>query len=85
MEVRTRLARLIQSDEPPPHFDTTLISLLSGCSLLSAVFSEGQIEGRSARIELIAGSDPVGREVAEASRQMIEALMLAPSATSTPF
>ena len=85
VEVRTRLARLIQSDEPPPHFDATLISLLSGCSLLSAVFSEGQIEGRSARIESIAGSDPVGREVAEASRQMIEALMLAQSATSTPF
>ena len=85
VEVRTRLARLIQSDEPPPHFDATLISLLSGCSLLSAVFSEGQIGGRSARIEAIADSDPVGREVAEASRQLIKALMLAQSATSTPF
>ena len=85
VEVRTRLALLIQSDEPPPHFDATLISLLRGCSLLSAVFSEGQLEGRSARIEAIADSDRVGHGVAEASRQMIEALMLAQSASSTPF
>lgn len=85
VEVRTRLARLIQSDEPPPHFDATLISLLRGCSLLQAVFSEGQLEGRAERIESIADSDPVGREVAEASHQMIKALMMAQSTTATPY
>jgi hypothetical protein len=85
VEVRTRLARLIQGDEPPPHFDATLISLLNGCSLLFAVFSEGQLEGRADRIASIADSDPVGREVAEAMRQIIEALMLAQSTTATPF
>lgn len=85
LEVRTRLARLIQGEEAPPHFDATLISLLKGCSLLQAVFSEDQLEGRADRIESIADSDPVGREVAEASRLMIEALMLAQSTTVTPF
>jgi hypothetical protein len=85
VEVRTRLARLIQSDEPPAHFDATLISLLSGCSLLSGVFSEDQLDGRADRIASIADSDPVGREVAAATRQIIEALMLAHSTTATPF
>lgn len=85
VEVRTRLAQLIQSDEAPPHFDATLISLLSGCLLLSSVFSDGQLEGRSDRIASIADSDPVGHEVAAATRQIIEALMLAQSTTATPF
>ena len=84
-EVRTRLARLIQGDEAPPHFDATLISLLNGCVLLSSVFSAGQLEGRADRIASIADSDPVGREVAAAIRQIIEALMLAQSTTATPF
>jgi hypothetical protein len=85
VEVRTRLGRLIQGDEAPPHFDATLISLLNGCSILSSVFTEGQLEGRSDRIQAIANSDPVGREVAESLRQMIEALMMAQSTTATPF
>ena len=85
VEVRTRLAKLIQGDEAPPHFDATLISILSGCSLLSSVFSECQLEGRADRIASIADSDPVGREVAEATRQIIESLMLAQSTTATPY
>jgi hypothetical protein len=85
VEVRTRLANLIRGEEIPPHFDATLISLLSGCSLLASIFSNGELEGRSERIESIANSDPVGREVAAASRQMIEALMMAQSTSATPF
>jgi hypothetical protein len=85
VEVRTRLSQLIQSDKVPPHFDATLISLLNGCMLLSGFFSDGQLEGRSDRIASIADSDPVGREVAAATRQIIEALMLAQSTTATPF
>jgi len=85
VEVRTRLSRLIQSDEAPTHFDATLVSLLSGCSLLSGVFSEDQLEGRADRIASIADSDPVGREVAATTRQIIEVLMLAQSTTATPF
>jgi hypothetical protein len=30
IEVKTRLARLIQGEEMPSHFDATLISLLEG-------------------------------------------------------
>ena len=85
VEVRTRLAHLIQGDDEPPHFDATLISLLKGCALLSAVFSESQLEGRADRIASIADSDPVGREVAAAIHHIIEALMLAQSTTDTPF
>ena len=85
VEVRTRLARLIQGEETPPHFDATLISLLSGCNLLSAVFHNGEFEERSERIEAIAKADPVGSEVAGACREMIDALMMAQSASSTPF
>lgn len=85
VEVRTRLSELIRCEAHPAHFDATLISLLSGCSLLASVFSNGELEGRSERIESIANSDPVGREVAAASRQMIEALMMAQSTSATPF
>lgn len=85
VEVKTRLAQLIQGDEQPTHFDATLISLLSGCYLLSEVLGAETLEGRSARIAGIADTDPVGREVAAASREAIDALMLAQSSSAAPF
>ena len=85
VEVKTRLAQLIQGDEQPTHFDATLISLLSGCYLLSEVLGADMLEGRSARIAGIADTDPVGREVASASREAIDALMLAQSSSTAPF
>jgi hypothetical protein len=85
VEVKTRLARLIQSEEPPTHFDATLISLLQGCYLISEVFGASLLDGRSARIAAIADADPVGREVAAASREAIDTLMLAQSSTTSPF
>lgn len=85
VEVKTRLAQLIQGDEQPTRFDATLISLLSGCYLLSEVLGAETLEGRSARIAGIADTDPVGREVAEASREAIDALMLAQSSSTAPF
>jgi len=85
VEVKTRLARLIQSEEPPTHFDTTLISLLQGCYLISEVFGADLLDGRSARIATIADADTVGREVAAASREAIDTLMLAQSSTTSPF
>ncbi len=85
VEVKTRLVRLIEGDEQPTHFDATLISLLSGCYLLSEVLGADILEGRSARIAGIADTDPVGREVAAASREAIDALMLAQSSSTAPF
>jgi hypothetical protein len=85
IEVKTRLARLIQSEELPTHFDATLISLLQGCYLISEVFGADLLDGRSARIAAIADADPVGREVAAAAREAIDALMLAQSSTTAPF
>jgi hypothetical protein len=85
VEVKTRLARLLQSEELPAHFDATLISLLQGCYLISEVFGANLLDGRSARIATIADADPVGREVAASSREAIDALMLAQSSTTAPF
>lgn len=85
MEVRARLAKLVLGEETPPHFDATLISLLSACSLLQPLLTGGECRGREDRIESIAQSDAVGREVAAALRELVEALMMAQSASSTPF
>ena len=85
IEVRTRLQRLIFSDEKPDYFDSTLISLLDGCYLLPSVLPDSELLERSDRIEEIAKSDPVGREVAIATRETLDALMLAQSASPQPY
>lgn len=85
VEVKTRLAALIQSEDHPSHFDATLISLLRGCYLISEVFGADLLENRSDRINAIADADPVGRQVAVATREALDALMLAQSSTATPF
>lgn len=85
VEVKTRLACLIKNEEPPTHFDATLISLLRGCYLLPEVFAPDVLDGRSARIDSIADADPVGREVAIASREALDAIVLAQSAGTSPF
>lgn len=85
IEVRTRLQRLIFSDDKPDHFDSTLISLLDGCYLLPSVFPESELLDRADRINEIAKSDPVGREVAIATKETLDALMLAQSASSQPY
>jgi len=85
VEVKTRVSRLILGDETPDHFDATLISLLSGCYLLPAIFRGAEFGGRSERIARIAAMDPVGREVAAASREAIDALMLAQGTSAMPF
>ena len=85
IEVRTRLQRLIFSDEKPDHFDSTLISLLDGCYLLPSVLPDSELLERSERIDEIAKSDPVGREVAIATRETLDALMLAQSASPQPY
>jgi len=86
MEVRARLAELIAGDSAPAHFDATLVSLLSACNLLASIFTENEVAARADRIAAIAASDPVGREVASALRELVEAIVLAQSAsTPTPF
>lgn len=85
VEVRTRLASLIMDDSTPNHFDATLVSLLGGCCLLPAIFQGREFEERTRRIAEISEKDPVGREVAAASRQAIEALAIAQSAQAPQF
>jgi len=79
------LERLILSDDPPSHFDATLIILLDGCELLNAIFRGDQYEARYDRVASIAASDPVGREVAEGLRELLFTVLLAQTATSNPF
>ena len=86
VEVRQRLAGLIAVEGTPVHFDATLISLLSACGLLSAIFTSEELSGRSERVASIAASDPIGREVAAVLRELIEAIVLAQSTSApTPF
>jgi hypothetical protein len=85
VEVRTRLEQLILSDDIPSHFDATLISLLDGCQILSEIFIGEKYDARSGRVDSIAASDPVGREVAEALRELLSTFLLAQTATSNPF
>jgi hypothetical protein len=79
------LERLILSDDIPSHFDATLISLLDGCQILSEIFIGEKYDARYARVASIAASDPVGREVAEALRELLSNVLLAQTVTSNPF
>ncbi|MCX6975164.1 MAG: GPP34 family phosphoprotein [Verrucomicrobia bacterium] len=85
VEVRTRLERLILSDDIPSHFDATLISLLDGCQILSQIFKGEKYDAHAGRVDSIAASDLVGREVAEALRELLSNVLLAQTVTSNPF
>lgn len=73
-EVRTRLSRLILCDELPDPHDAILISLLCGCRLSGKIFSGADYAAYEKRLETLAKTDLVGREVAAATTEAIEAL-----------
>lgn len=73
-EVRTRLGRLILGDEIPDPRDAILISLLSGCRLTDKIFTGPEFAARAKRLETLAKMDLVGREVAAATTEAIDAL-----------
>jgi hypothetical protein len=76
LEVRTRLRNLILTDENPDHFDATLISLLQGSYLLDEVFVGESFLDRGDRINFLANSDPVGKEVAATTKDTLDALLI---------
>ncbi|MFZ9932008.1 MAG: GOLPH3/VPS74 family protein [Chthoniobacterales bacterium] len=73
-EVRTRLGELILGDDIPDPRDAILISLLSGCRLTDKIFSGPEYTARGKRLETLAKTDLVGREVAAATTEAIDAL-----------
>lgn len=76
-EVRTRLGRLILGDDIPDPRDAILLSLLSGCRLADKIFDGPEFATRSKRLETLAKTDLVGREVAAATSEAIDALTAA--------
>lgn len=73
-EVRTRLGQLILGDDIPDPRDAMLISLLSGCRLTDKIFAGPEFTSRGKRLETLAKTDLVGREVAAATTEAIDAL-----------
>ncbi|MFM6131195.1 MAG: GOLPH3/VPS74 family protein [Sphaerospermopsis kisseleviana] len=73
-EVRTRLGQLILGDDIPDPRDAILISLLSGCRLTDKIFTGPEFSTREKRLETLAKMDLVGREVAAATTEAIDAL-----------
>lgn len=73
-EVRTRLGQLILGDDIPDPRDAILISLLSGCRLTDKIFDGPEFAARGKRLETLAKTDLVGREVAAATTEAIDAL-----------
>jgi len=73
-EVRTRLGQLILGDDIPDPRDAILISLLSGCRLTDKIFTGPEFASRAKRLETLAKMDLVGREVAAATTEAIDAL-----------
>lgn len=73
-EVRTRLGRLILGEELPDPRDAILLSLLTGCRIADHIFSGPEFAARAHRLEILAKMDLVGREVAAATTESIDAL-----------
>jgi Golgi phosphoprotein 3 len=76
-EVRSRLGALILGEELPDPRDAILLSLLAGCRLTDRIFNGPEFSAREQRLATLAKMDLVGREVAAATSESIEALTLA--------
>jgi Golgi phosphoprotein 3 len=76
-EVRTRLGQLILGDDIPDPRDAIMVSLLSGCRLTEKIFTGPEFAASGKRLETLAKMDLVGREVAAATTEAIDALTTA--------
>ncbi len=66
-EVRARLTRLIQGSDLPAPRDAILLSLIYGCHLAGHFFAGLDLKPLKKRLETLAGTDLVGREVSAAT------------------
>ena len=65
-ETRKRFADALFSDAIPDPRDIALICLVNACGILSALFTEEEIEKSASRIEKLRKLDLIGREIASA-------------------
>jgi golgi phosphoprotein 3 len=73
-EVRTRLNRLILGNDLPAPRDAILLSLIHGCHLSEYLFADMDLKARMERIETLAKTDLVGREVSVATINSLDVL-----------
>ena len=73
-EVRTRLTRLILGNDLPSPRDAILMSLIHGCHLSEYLFAGPDFTARQQRIETLAKTDLVGREVSTATLNSLDEL-----------
>lgn len=73
-EVRTRLSQLILGDDLPAPRDAILLSLIHGCHLSEYLFAGLDLKARQKRIETLANTDLVGREVSAATVHSMDVL-----------
>jgi Golgi phosphoprotein 3 len=66
-EVRTRLSQLILGNDLPTPRDAILLSLIHGCRLSEHLFAGLDLKTRKDRLEILANTDLVGREVSVAT------------------
>ncbi|MEI6394177.1 MAG: GPP34 family phosphoprotein [Verrucomicrobiota bacterium] len=73
-EVRTRLSQLILGNELPAPRDTILLSLIHGCRLSEHLFAGLDLKSCKNRLENLASTELVGREVSAATVASLDVL-----------
>lgn len=84
-EVRTRLTRLILGNDLPEPRDAILLSLIHGCRLSEHLFSGFNLKARRKRLEILAKTDLVGREVSVATIASLDVISRAFAETPMSF
>jgi len=74
IEVRTRLSQLILGNDLPTPRDAILLSLVHGCRLSEHLFAGLDLEGHKKRLETLASTELVGREVSAATVASLDVL-----------
>jgi golgi phosphoprotein 3 len=80
-EVRTRLSQLILGNDLPTPRDAILLSLIHGCRLADHLFAGLDLTTHRTRLETLAKTELVGREVAAATIASLDVLGRALSET----
>jgi cytochrome P450 len=67
-EVKSRITRILLSDEIPDPHDIAIIGLLNTCGGVQMLLEADEYEGAQERIELLSGMDLIGRTISDAVR-----------------
>jgi golgi phosphoprotein 3 len=71
LNVKTRLANAILTDDIPDTRDIMLVSIAEACGLLGFVLSETQLIARQKRIQMLCGLETISRKVTAAIIDLI--------------